>query len=455
MSNMTESHLANGSFGRRTFIKSAAAAGVILVGWKPTLGRGGVLQKTNVASVGVGGMGASDLGEISAHPEVAMVALCDVDRNNLKSAADKHQGAKTFVDFREMFDSMGDQIDAVSVTTPDHMHAIIAMMALNQNKHVYCQKPLAHSVHECRALRNTAMAKPELATQMGTQNASRVMKQRCMQGLRDGICGQIKEIHAWTDRPNGWWPQGNARTPGSNPVPSQLEWDLWLGTAPARPYIDKAYAPFAWRGVRDFGCGALGDMACHIVDAAFQPLDLGDPKTVICEATDCTDDQFPSTEVVKMIFPGNKTSGGEDIPFTWYDGKVTPPPSQLGLPADYVLPQNVVVIVGEKASLLVPQGGDGYKYFRKGMERNMEMPQARGGNHWHLWIDHARGGDPSLTPLSYAGKVSETLAIGALASRAPNEMLEWDATGMKFTNKPELNQYVTRKYRDGWAVAGL
>ncbi|MDA1025100.1 MAG: Gfo/Idh/MocA family oxidoreductase, partial [Planctomycetota bacterium] len=239
MSNMIESHLANGSFGRRTFIKSAAAAGVILVGWKPTLGRGGVLQKTNVASVGVGGMGASDLGEISAHPEVAMVALCDVDRNNLKSAADKHQGAKTFVDFREMFDSMGDQIDAVSVTTPDHMHAIIAMMALNQNKHVYCQKPLAHSVHECRALRNTAMAKPELATQMGTQNASRVMKQRCMQGLRDEICGQIKEIHAWTDRPNGWWPQGNPRTPGSNPVPSQLEWDLWLGTAPARPYIDK------------------------------------------------------------------------------------------------------------------------------------------------------------------------------------------------------------------------
>ena len=156
-----------------------------------------------------------------------------------------------------------------------------------------------------------------------------------------------------------------------------------------------------------------------------------------------------------MVFAGNKASGGEDIPFTWYDGKVTPAPSQLGLPADYVLPQNVVVIVGDKASLLVPQGGDGYKYFRKGMERNMEMPQARGGNHWHLWIDEARGGDPSLTPLSYAGKVSETLAIGAVASHAPNEMLEWDAKGMKFTNKPELNQYVTRQYRDGWAVAGL
>ena len=443
------------NFGRRSFIKSAAATGIVLAGWRPTLGRGGVLQKTNVASVGVGGMGASDLGQIAAHPEVAMVALCDVDRGNLKSASEKHPDAKTFVDYREMFDAMGDRIDAVSVTTPDHMHAIIAMTAMNAGKHVYCQKPLAHSVHECRALREKAIANPNLATQMGTQNASRVMKQRCMQGVRDGICGRIKEIHAWSDRPNGWWPQGNPRGAGSEPIPANLEWDLWLGVAPTRPYLGKAYHPFAWRGVRDFGCGALGDMACHIVDAAFQPLDLGDPRTVICEATDSTDDQYPSTEIVKMVFAGNEQSGGEDIPFTWYDGKVLPQPSQLGLPADFELPQNNVVIVGDKATLMVPQGGDGYRYFRKGVERNMEMPQAPGGNHWHLWVDHARGGAASLTPLNYAGKVSETLAIGALASRNPNQMMEWDAKGMQFVGQPELNKYVTRKYRDGWKVAGL
>ncbi len=440
--------------GRRTFIKTAAAAGVVLAGWKPTLGRGGVLQKLNVASIGVGGMGTSDLAQISSHPEVVITGLCDTDSNNLDKAGSLHPDAKRFADGREMFDSLGDGFDAVSITTPDHMHAIYAMMALNADKHLYCQKPLAWSVHENRALAKAAAANPGLATQMGTQNASRPMKQRCMKFVRDGNLGKIKEIHAWSDRPI--WPQGNPRPSGSDSVPSSLSWDLWLGVAPERPYKNGAYHGFNWRGVRDFGCGALGDMACHIVDAAFQPLELGDPTTVICEATDCTDDQYPSKEVVRMQIEGNRFSEGDPIPFTWYDGKNLPQPSAIGLPSDYQMPQNVVVIIGEKASLLVPQGGDGYAYFRRGVERPMEMPMARGGSHWHLWADRALGGDqPCLTPLEYAGRVSETLAIGAVASRYPNEKLEWDAAGMKFVGKPDADQYLTRKYRDGWQVKGL
>ena len=440
--------------GRRTFIKTAAAAGVVLAGWKPTLGRGGVLQKMNVASIGVGGMGASDLAQISSHPEVVVVGLCDTDANNLGKAGDLHPDAKRFADGREMFASMGDKFDAVSITTPDHMHAIYAMMAMNEGKHVYCQKPLAWSVHENRALAKAAAANPGLATQMGTQNASRPMKQRCMKFVRDGNLGKIKEIHAWSDRPI--WPQGNPRPTGSDPVPESLSWDLWLGVAPDRPYKNGAYHGFNWRGVRDFGCGALGDMACHIVDAAFQPLELGDPTTVICEATDCTDDQYPSKEVVRMQIEGNRFSEGDPIPFTWYDGKMLPEPSAIGLPADYQMPQNVVVIIGEKGSLLVPQGGDGYAYFRRGMERPMEMPEARGGSHWHLWVDRARGGDMAcLTPIEYGGRISETLAIGALASRYPNEKLEWDAAGMKFVGKPDADKYLTRVYRDGWQVKGL
>lgn len=440
--------------GRRTFIKTAAAAGVVLAGWKPTLGRGGVLQKLNVASIGVGGMGASDLSQIASHPEVTIVGLCDTDANNLGKAGGLHPNAKKFADGREMFASLGDGFDAVSITTPDHMHAVFAMTAINEGKHVYCQKPLAWSVHENRALAKAAADHPGLATQMGTQNASRPMKQRCMKFVRDGNLGKIKEIHAWSDRPI--WPQGNNRPTGSDAVPSSLSWDLWLGVAPERPYKNGAYHAFSWRGVRDFGCGALGDMACHIVDAAFQPLELGAPTTVICEATDCTDDQYPSAEIVRMKLEGNRFSEGEPIPFTWYDGKKLPEASAIGLPADYMMPQNVVVIVGEKGSLLVPQGGDGYAYFRRGMERPMEMPQARGGNHWHLWADRARGGDlPCLTPIEYGGRVSETLAIGAVASRFPNEQLEWDAAGMKFVGKPEADPYLTRKYRDGWQVKGL
>ncbi|MEE2971805.1 MAG: hypothetical protein VX672_01645, partial [Planctomycetota bacterium] len=269
-----------------------------------------------------------------------------------------------------------------------------------------------------------------------------------------GNLGKIQAVHAWSDRPI--WPQGRNRPEGSDRIPKSLSWDLWLGVAPERPYKNGAYHAFAWRGVRDFGCGALGDMACHIVDAAFQPLDLGDPTTVICEATDATGDQYPSREIVKMVLKGNQHSEGEPIPFTWYDGKLLPEASAIGLPADYQLPQNVVVIVGEKGSLLVPQGGDGYAYFRRGRERPMEMPKARGGNHWHLWVDRARGGDlPCLTPIEYGGRISETLAIGGIASAFPNETLEWDAGGMSFRGKPEATAMVKRTPRKGWEVAGL
>lgn len=442
--------------GRRTFIRSAAAAGVVLAGWKPTLGRGRSLEKFQVASIGVGGMGEVDVREISSHPAVVMVGLCDTDSNNLGRASDKHPAAKTYADFREMIVELGDGVDGVSITTPDHMHAAMAMTALNADKHVYCQKPLAWSIHENRVLAQAAAAKPHIATQMGTQNASRVMKQRCMKAVSDGICGKVKAIHAWTDRPSGWWPQGNPRPEGSDAVPENLSWDLWLGVAPERPYKDNAYHNFRWRGVRDFGCGALGDMACHMTDAAFQPLDLGNPKTVICIADDGTSDQFPSKERVRMVLPGNKHSNGEDIVFNWYDGKTQPAPESLGLPEDLEMPYNVVVIEGERGSLMVPETGSGWGFFRKGMQRPMTLPEARGGNHWHLWVDRAMGqGEPCLSPFQYGGKVTETLAIGAVASRFPNETLAWDAESMKFTNKPAANAYVKRTYRDGWQVEGL
>ena len=445
-------------FNRRTFIRTSAAASATLMTWRPTLGRGGALEKLNVASVGVGGMGRSDLGQVASHSDTVIVALCDVDRNNLNAAATAHPNATTFVDYREMFDAMGDKIDAVTVTTPDHMHAPIAMMALNNNKHVYCQKPLAHSISECRALRNAAAARPNLATQMGTQNASLTNKRRAMEALRQGVCGRVIEIRALTDRPGvderPWWPQGQPRPVGSDPVPEHLEWDLWLGTAEARPYKKDTYHPFKWRGFRDFGVGALGDMACHIVDAPFQVYELGDPISVKCEAVETSDDMFPRREVVKMILPGVEASGGENIPFTWYDGGLKPQASEVGMPADFNVPYNVVMIVGEKGTLMIPITGDGTKYFRKGMERPLELPAYKGRNHWHHWVDAARGGERNWTPFEYAGRVSETLAVGAVASRFPNETLEWDAKEMTFTNKPEANQYVTPGYREGWATEG-
>ena len=223
---------------RRTFIKTSAVAGAALTTWRPTFGSGGFLEKLNFASVGVSGMGETDLSQVAAHSDTVVVALCDVDRNRLTAANNMYTGSEAFVDYREMFDKMGDKIDAVTITTPDHMHAPVCMTALNSKKHVYCQKPLAHSIHECRAIRKAAAANPELATQMGTQNASLEMKQRAMQALRNGMCGRIVEIVALTDRAKGWWPQGEPRPTGSDPVPEHIEWDLWLGVAEKRPYMD-------------------------------------------------------------------------------------------------------------------------------------------------------------------------------------------------------------------------
>jgi predicted dehydrogenase len=440
---------------RRSFIKTSAVAGTTLLTWRPTLGQGRSLEKINVAAVGVGGQGHSDLGQIAGHADTVIVALCDVDTNSLGAAASQHGNATQFTDFREMFDTMGDKIDAVIVSTPDHMHAPIAMTALNNNKNVYCQKPLAHSISECRALRAAANAKPNLITQMGTQNTAKMMKRRAMKALEEGVVGRVVQLQALTDRAKGWWPQGNPRPEGSDPVPSNLEWDLWLGVAPERPYKKDTYAPFKWRGFRDFGVGAIGDMGCHIMDAPFQTYGLGDPKSVRCETVSNSQDEYPLQEVVKMVLPGVDASGGEDIPFTWFDGGLKPNPSELGLPADFNIPFNVVIVVGEKGTMMIPIPGDGTKFFRKGKERSLELPKAPNKNHWHMWVDAIQGKDTNYTPFDYAGRVSETLAIGAVASNFPNETLEWDAKAMKFTNKPEAAKFVTREYREGWNFKNL
>ncbi len=440
---------------RRTFIKTSAVAGAALATWRPTFGGGGFLEKLNFASVGVSGMGETDLSQVAAHSDTVVVALCDVDRNRLTAANNMYTGSEAFVDYREMFDKMGDKIDAVTITTPDHMHAAVCMTALNSNKHVYCQKPLAHSIHECRAIRKAAASKPNLATQMGTQNASLEMKQRAMQALRDGMCGRVVQIVALTDRAKGWWPQGEPRPTGSDPVPEHIEWDLWLGVAEKRPYMDNTYHPFKWRGFHDFGVGALGDMGCHIVDAPFQVYGLGDPLDVKCVPTKTSDDMFPLQEVVTMTLPGVKASEGENIPFTWYAGGLKPQASALGLEEGTKIEPNTVIVVGEKATMIIPITGSGTQYFRKGKLREMELPAHEGKNHWHHWVDAARGGDPCWTPFDYATRVTETLAIGAVASRYPGETLKWDAKNMAFTNKPEANELVTRTYRTGWEVENL
>ena len=298
-------------------------------------------------------MGWNDLRNVASHAAVEIAALCDVDKNQLENASDTFDEAKKFKDWREMFDTMGSGFDAVIVSTPDHMHAPISMTALMENKSVYCQKPLTHTIYESRRLRDVAIRKPVVATQMGTQNASRISKRQALSMLRDGIIGELTEIHAWSDRPAGWWPQGKDRPAGSDPVPSYLDWDLWIGVAPMRDYKRDTYAPFKWRGFRDFGCGALGDMACHICDTPIQAFKLYKPTSVVVEATDATEDMFPSTERVIFEMAGVDASGGKTVKFSWTDGGRVPKHSELNIDEDFNLGQNTVAVVGSKATLLV------------------------------------------------------------------------------------------------------
>ncbi len=315
---------------RRDFLKTAAAtAATFHIVPRCVLGGPGQTppsRKLNLASIGVGGMGGVDLGELAKGP-VNVVAICDVDDNNLAAAAKKHPGAKPYIDWRKLLDEQGGRIDAVNVATPDNMHAPIAMSAILRGKHVYCQKPLTHDLYEARQLA-AAARNANVVAQMGIQCHSTIEYRMASLLIQGGAIGKVKEVHAWSNRPG--WPQGRRRQPGEDPVPANLHWNLWLGVAPLRPFLKDAYAPFVWRGILDFGCGALGDMGCHIIDPPFAALKLASPISVRTEGPGCTDDQFPTWEIVHYEFPATEFTAGPTLPLTWYDGHHAGPRAARG-----------------------------------------------------------------------------------------------------------------------------
>ncbi len=413
----------------------------------------GANSRLNVAGIGAGGKGSSDVAGAAKHG-ANIVALCDVDDKRAGGTYKKFPKAKRYKDFRVMLEKQKD-IDAVTVSTPDHVHACAAMAAMKLGKHVYCQKPLTHTIHESRRMVEVAKRKPLLTTQMGTQNASRQHKRQAQQMLSDGIIGEVKEIHAWSDRPAGWWPQGKDRPSGNDPVPGYLKWDLWLGVAPTRPYVSETYAPFKWRGFRNFGCGALGDMACHIADTPIQAFRLYKPTSALVEATDATADMFPSTERVLIEFAGVDASGGKPVTLSWTDGGRKPTPQELGVAEDVELLANCCAIIGTKATMLVDQEKGFLEMWSDGKRMDFKKPNLEGRNHWHQWVDAAFDGDQTQSNFIFAGRMCETLALGALASRFPNQKLKYDTKSMTFPDFPEANQWVRTDYREGWAVKGL
>jgi predicted dehydrogenase len=455
----------NRGLSRRQFIYTTAlAAGSLALG--SFAARGQALKspndKLNVAIIGVTGKGSADMGGMSGEN---IVALCDVDKSHLAKAAQKFPNARTYGDYRVMLEKEKN-LDATTVTIPDHHHAPAAARAIAAGLNVYCQKPLTHTISEARKL--TEMAREhKVITQMGNQGHSGEGYRQLCEMIWSGVIGQVKEVHCWTNRPI--WPQGFDRPPGTSMIPMKLNWDVWIGPAPMRPFVDKwpeddhvrpewakrggVYHPFNWRGWWDFGCGALGDMACHIMDGANWALKLGAPTSVeLVESSKITSEMAPMSSVLKYEFPKR----GELPPctLTWHDGgKLPPKPPEMEAEK---LEDNGSLFIGDKGKIVCGTYGERPRLLPESSMADYKrpdptIPRVPENSPYLDFIRACKGGPPACSNFDVAGPFSETVLLGNLALRL-GKKIEWDSANMRVKNLPEADQYIHAQYRPGWEI---
>ena len=435
------------NYSRRKFIKSASIG---TLGFQVVPSRVfGANERVALAGIGAGGKGSSDIaGARDAGAKV--VGLCDVDAGRLNQAVKKYPGSKGYTDYRKLFDELGKSIDAVTVSTPDHMHFHAALRAVQMGKHTYVQKPLTHSIWEARKLANEAR-KAKVVTQMGNQAHAGEPIRRAVELIRSGVIGKVKEVHSWTNRPI--WPQGLEKKLTAQKVPKNMDWDLWIGPAPMRPY-NSGYAPFKWRGWWDFGTGALGDMGCHIMDMPFWALDLKYPTSVEAKQNGNSLECGPNKSIVTYTFPEGKYN--HKMPFVWYDGGYMPEESVFE--GTIVNSQNAkkfdLIIIGEKGKFLFNRNSTKWKTSPEGLLDNVnpEKTIPRVKNEDQEWVDAIRGvGSEPLSGFAYSGPFTETVLLGNLAVRL-GKRIAWDGINLKATNAPEAEELIKRPYRKGWEV---
>ncbi len=430
---------------RRDFLGGAAAATAFMIVPRHVLGGPGHTppsEKLNIAGIGVGGQGANDIDQFGSEN---IVALCDVDWKQAGETFNRFDKARKYRDFRRMLEKEKN-IEAVVVATPDHVHAVAAMMAVKMGKHVYCEKPLTHSIYEARKLTEAAHDEAKVATQMGNQGQAEEGPRLLRELIWDGAIGPVREVHKWTDRPI--WPQGIDRPKETPPVPSTLDWDLWLGPAPERPY-HPAYLPFKWRGWWDFGTGALGDIGCHGFDPIFRALKLGHPTSV---EADCSrydrkinEESYPRASIVRYEFPARGDM--PPVKLTWYDGGLKPArPDELEQQRD--MGASGVLYVGEKGKLmngrLIPES-------RMKAYKRPPKTLARSIGHYKEWLEACKDGKEAGSNFDFAGPLTEVVLLGNIAIRMGKRLI-WDGPNMKVTNVPEANEYLHRQYRQGWTL---
>lgn len=445
------------TLSRRTLLKRSAAFGALTIVPRYVLGgtdQAAPSDKLNIACVGIANQGYSDVIGVSSQN---IVALCDIDHHHAGRTFQQFPKANRYHDYRVMLEKEKN-IDAVVVATPDHNHALISLAAMRMGKHVYCEKPLTHTVKEARLMAKVAK-EMGVATQMGNQGQASEYTRRVQEWIADGAIGDVREVHIWTDRPlrgvlDEYWPQGINRPKDTPAVPDHIKWDLWLGPAPQRPY-HPAYHPFRWRGWWDFGCGALGDMGCHAMDSVFRALKLGYPDSVQAASTRVNAETYPIGSMVTYEFGPR----GEMPPvtLTWYDGGLKPPRPQELEPGRR-LGDGGTLFVGDKSKILdgriIPETK--MKEYKRPAKT---LPRSPG--HFIEWFEACKGGKPAGANFGFAGPLTEVVLMGNIALRMElreqltRQKLLWDAEKKQFSNVPEANAFLTKEYRKGFEIEGV
>jgi predicted dehydrogenase len=451
----------NNKDSRRNFIKKSIVLPSIFILPRHVLGGKGYTSpsdKLNIAGIGVRkwGMGAGNLSQCETEN---IVALCDVDQKQAAPTYEKYPKAKVYKDFRLMLENQKD-IDAVIVATPDHNHAVITMLSMKMGKHVYCQKPLTHTVYEARMITEAAK-KYKVQTQMGNQGRSSNEIRNLKEWIDDDAIGAVREVFAWTDRPVGGheWDTFavKAMSKDKPPVPKGLDWDLWLGPAPYRDYHPD-YHPLSWRAWMDFGTGSMGDMGCHILDPSFYALELGAPSEIQATSThwipEVSSQTFPSASIVRMKFP--KRGKHPELNLTWSDGRILPPiPDEFNEGEKFTL--SGAMLVGDDGKILHDShGASGLRIISEEKMKDYKQPEKTiprvTTSHEGDWIRACKDGKPASSSFDYGGPLTEMALLGMIAIRLKDQRLKWDSKNLKFTNNEEANRLLHKEYRKGWSL---
>ncbi len=458
-----------GLLSRRNFLRNGAAAAAFTIVPRHVLGGAGHVppsETIQIAGVGIGGVGYGQIRDIAKQPNTKFVVLCDIDDVYARKTYDFFPEARKYRNYREMFGAEGDKIDALYCGTPDHTHAVICMEAVRKGKHLCCVKPLTRTIHENRVLTKAA-EQAGIATQVTASANTSDSSCRVREMIWDGAIGDVREAHVWSNRP--LWPQGMLRPPGRDPIPDTLDWDLWIGPAPMRPFVDRwpdghmalrqvkasgnplpaVYHPWNFRGWWDFGTGALGDMGCHHFNHVFSTLKLGYPTGINASASQVFDESAPLASIVTYDFPARE--GMPPLRMVWYDGGLKPPrPAELEPGRE--LPDEGNMYVGDKGIMMGSMGNE--MIIPESRRKAYKMPpktlKRRSGT-WAEWIEAIRTGEPAGCHFGWAGILTESVLLGNIAIRA-GKHLNYDSESMRFTNNDSANAYIKQAYRDGWSL---